>query len=99
MPWTDAGAATDGQRIVDVGGERLLVVVQGDRAFASDGLCPHKFGPLQEGTFGPGCVTCPIHDATFDLATGRPGDGEGWAGTLPVCEARITAGRVEVLIP
>lgn len=92
-----ADALPTGQpRIHDVDGVPVLLLRQGDRIHAVDAVCPHKFTPLADGTFDEGCVTCPQHDATFDLATGVPGDGEGWAGRLPVHEARAKDGQVQV---
>ncbi len=47
--------------------------------FASDGgvllvtdaACPHNGGPLAEGLVRDGCVTCPWHWYSYELATGR----------------------------
>ena len=36
-----------------------------------DAECPHAGGPLAEGTIENGCVTCPWHDYSFELASGR----------------------------
>lgn len=98
MTWHDAGDdLADGeadQRLV--AGNMLYVVRQGDRLHAVDAVCPHKFALLADGELGDGCVTCPQHEATFDLATGAPGEGEGWAGRLPVHEARVEDGRIQV---
>ena len=44
--------------------------VQGE-LFAMDDLCPHRGGPLSEGTVKEGQVTCPWHGLTYDLRTGR----------------------------
>ncbi len=92
-----ADGLRDGEpRVHDVDGTLVLLLRQGDRLHATDALCPHKFTALADGTFGDRCVTCPQHDATFDLRSGAPGDGEAWAGRLPVHEARIRDGTVEV---
>ncbi|MGH7516696.1 MAG: Rieske (2Fe-2S) protein [Gemmatimonadales bacterium] len=42
------------------------------RVYATQASCPHRGGPLADGLVGGGCVICPLHAFTFDLATGRP---------------------------
>ncbi len=41
-----------------------------DGFFALDNTCPHKGGPLAEGTLHEGKVTCPWHQWHFELKTG-----------------------------
>ncbi len=84
---------------VDVDGTGLLLTRQGDQVHACSTLCPHKFGPLGEGTLEPGRLTCPLHHATFDLSTGRPFPGMEWAGNLPVYPVRVVDGVVEAQLP
>ncbi len=43
----------------------------GEKFFAIEELCPHRGGPLSEGKVENGCVTCPWHQASFDIATGK----------------------------
>jgi nitrite reductase/ring-hydroxylating ferredoxin subunit len=86
----------EGMTEFDVGGERVLLSRDGDAVHACSAVCPHKFGPLAEGTPGPGSITCPIHEATFDLSSGRPFPGMEWAGNLPVFPVRVRDGVVEV---
>ena len=38
-------------------------------------LCPHRLGPLGEGTVKEGVVTCPWHGYRYDLETGQGCDG------------------------
>ena len=46
-----------------------LARVEGE-FYAVNAICPHRGGPLAEGTFN-GCVlTCPWHGWTFDVRTG-----------------------------
>ena len=55
---------------VEVDGEKILLVRDGDtvRAFSAD--CPHAGGPLEEGALCDGHIVCPWHKGTFDAATG-----------------------------
>ncbi len=80
----------------EVDGRMVMIVRQGEDLHATDAVCPHKFTLLTEGTFGDACVTCPQHDATFDLRTGDAGDDASWAGTLPVHEVRLEGERLMV---
>jgi nitrite reductase/ring-hydroxylating ferredoxin subunit len=47
-----------------------LVIDLGDRLVVTDALCPHNKNPLVEGVIRDGCLVCPGHWYTFDLATG-----------------------------
>ena len=100
MPWVRAVPAAqleEGRmRPVELDGEWVLLLRDGGRVRAFAALCPHKFTPLEGGTVAGGRIQCPQHDASFDLGTGAPGAGQGWAGWLPVYAAREADGFVEV---
>jgi anthranilate 1,2-dioxygenase ferredoxin component len=82
--------------IKEVAGTLVMLVRIGWDVFAVHALCPHKFTPLEEGEIHDGRVVCARHNAMFDLETGTPAPGCEWAGTLPVFEARVRDGQVEV---
>ncbi len=98
--WHDAGpldALAEGlATVVIAGDEPVLLVRSGQAVAATEALCPHKFTSLEGGHVAAGCITCPLHDATFSLETGQPEPGQEWAGRLPIHEARVVDGRVEV---
>jgi nitrite reductase/ring-hydroxylating ferredoxin subunit len=54
----------------DVGGERIAVFNVDGTYYAIDDTCPHAGGPLSEGVVAQCKVTCPWHEADFDLKTG-----------------------------
>jgi nitrite reductase (NADH) small subunit len=58
-------------RAVEIDGHRIAVFQTRNGWHALDQRCPHKGGPLTDGIVADGCVTCPLHDRRFDLATGR----------------------------
>ena len=59
-----------GRKLVQ--GEKPIAVFKvGDAYFGIEDLCPHRGGPLSEGKLEAGCITCPWHDAKFELATGK----------------------------
>lgn len=51
-------------------GEKILLVKRGQEVYALDAICPHKGGPLEEGTLENGCIVCPWHGWQFDIETG-----------------------------
>ncbi|MCD3218801.1 nitrite reductase small subunit NirD [Mammaliicoccus sciuri] len=52
---------------------------------AINNVCPHKQGPLSEGTVSGDFVYCPLHDQKIDLSTGQVQEpDEGCVATYPV---------------
>ena len=62
-----------GSRVVRRPGADDIAVFRNadDEVFALHDQCPHKGGPLAEGTVRDGSVVCPWHWYAFDLATGE----------------------------
>ena len=58
-------------KVVQLEGRQIALFLVGEEVFAYDNFCPHRGGPLGEGMVRNGCVTCPWHDWSFDLKTGR----------------------------
>lgn len=86
----------DGEhRKVDAGGTDVLLYRSGSQIWALSNTCSHMGGPLDEGTFESGCVTCPWHGSVFRMSDGSIDRG-------PACvpqsryETRVTDGQVEV---
>jgi nitrite reductase/ring-hydroxylating ferredoxin subunit/uncharacterized membrane protein len=97
--WTgvlDAAELSEGRpRVVQAGDAEVLLFREGNRLHALWASCTHQGGPLAEGSFADGCVTCPWHGSTFRLADGKVVRGPA-AASQPVYEARVTDGKVEV---
>ena len=97
--WTavlDAAELAEGApRVVRADDTEILLVREGNRLYALWASCTHEGGPLVEGSFADGCVTCPWHGSTFRLADGHVVRGPA-AASQPVYEARVTDGKVEV---
>ena len=55
---------------VEVEGKRIALFNVDGAFFALDDECPHAGGPLSEGQVNDCKVTCPWHEADFDLKTG-----------------------------
>ncbi|HVX33261.1 MAG TPA: nitrite reductase small subunit NirD [Solirubrobacterales bacterium] len=65
-------------RAVTVEGRRIAIFNAPTGWYALDHACPHRGGPLADGLVSDSCVTCPLHERRFDLATGEAltgGDG------------------------
>jgi len=97
--WTpvlaDADLAEDEHRKVDAAGVPVLLYRTMGRLCALASTCSHMGGPLDEGTLGDGCVTCPWHGSTFRFSDG--GIVRGPASTpQPRYEARVRDGQIEV---
>jgi len=63
---------TPGQgKLVVVAGKQLALFLTEGKLFAIDEICPHRGAPMHEGYCEGSQVTCPWHNASFDLATGK----------------------------
>ena len=51
-------------------GKTIALFKSGGQFYAIDNTCPHRGGPLAEGSLEGGQVTCPWHAWTFDIKTG-----------------------------
>lgn len=97
VDWLDVGALTD----IPVRGGRVVKTPRGcvavfrafdDTVFALDDSCPHKGGPLSDGTVHGYNVTCPLHNMVFSMATGVAQGPDPWqARTHGI---RVESGRV-----
>lgn len=68
----DATALEDGESLrVDLKGTIIAIVRQGDRYYAFQEFCTHRYGPLSEGRSADCEVTCPWHGSRFDVRTGK----------------------------
>jgi apoptosis-inducing factor 3 len=62
---------SNAMREVDVAGNKILLVRQGDEVSAIGATCPHAGGPLAQGVLTKGRVLCPWHKAAFCVRTGK----------------------------
>lgn len=57
-----------------IGDRTLCVATVKGKPLALDNICPHRGGPLADGTIECGKVVCPWHQWEFDLTTGAATD-------------------------
>jgi nitrite reductase (NADH) small subunit len=62
--------ATGGMRVCTAGSSEICVANENGALRAIDNICPHRGGPLAEGSVEDGKVLCPWHAWAFDLKTG-----------------------------
>ena len=96
-PVLEEAELEDGRpRVVRAGDTEVLLYREGGRLNALWASCTHECGPLAEGRFADGNVTCPWHGSTFRLADGKVVRGPA-AASQPVYETRVTdGGKIEV---
>lgn len=80
---------------VTLGGERVAVLrYDQNKISAVSGVCQHQNGPLTEGRFIHGCLTCPWHGYQYN-----PQDGASpapFTEKIPTFNVRVAAGKVFV---
>ena len=80
-------------RAAKLAGRRIAVFNTATGWYALDHACPHAGGPLADGLLSDSCVTCPLHERRFDLAS-----GESLAGGPGVAAHRVEVQEGEVLV-
>jgi 3-phenylpropionate/trans-cinnamate dioxygenase ferredoxin subunit len=73
----------------------VLVCNTKDQLFAISGICSHQSKPLFSGRVRNCKITCPVHGARFDLATGAALDLPA-TKPIPVYELRVVDDWIEV---
>jgi 3-phenylpropionate/trans-cinnamate dioxygenase ferredoxin subunit len=58
-------------QMVQVDGVDILIVHQGGRFSAMQGICSHEYFELDKGFLTDGTLTCALHLSRFDLETGE----------------------------
>ena len=75
LEWRQVGRVEDleatGRLSVAVGEEQIGVFRTESGLFAVDDLCPHGFARLSSGYLHDGVIECPLHNASFVLASGE----------------------------
>jgi nitrite reductase/ring-hydroxylating ferredoxin subunit len=74
---------------VNVGGVKVAIFNVNGTFCAINDTCPHRGGPLSEGTLSGNEVECPWHGAKFNLASG--------AVLCPPARTGVAAYKVQVV--
>lgn len=54
-----------------LGDKEIGVYVLDGEYYALEDICPHAYALLSQGFVEDGQVECPLHEATFDIRTGK----------------------------
>jgi len=71
----EAALADNNMEIVEVQGQKVVLVKHQGQIHALQNVCPHLGGSLGRGTLKANCIVCPLHHWSFDLKTGKSVEG------------------------
>lgn len=80
---------------VDVAGIPAVLLKQGNSIYAIGATCTHLGGPLDEGTYQDGTVTCPWHGSCFRMSDGAVVNGPA-VYAEPTFAVRVRNGQIEL---
>jgi NAD(P)H-dependent nitrite reductase small subunit len=83
---------------VEIGETQIAIFKVGDDYFATGNVCPHAFAMLSDGFVEDGVVECPLHQAKFEVATGRC-VAEPAEEDLKTFEVKVEDGQIHVRLP
>ena len=79
MAWHKAAELSDleGKDVIGVTIEDVEIAIYrlDDEYFATSNICTHQFAFMSEGYVENDCVECPLHQAFFEIRTGKVMDG------------------------
>jgi 3-phenylpropionate/trans-cinnamate dioxygenase ferredoxin subunit len=95
LPAADVPSGT--KKAVDIGGKSILFCNANDKLFAVSNICSHADEKLESGRLFRSWVSCPLHGARFELATGK---AMNLPATQPIAtyEVRVVDDWIEVLV-
>jgi len=64
---------------VELGGRPIVLAMVMGKIYAMDAICTHQGGPLDEGILEEYNLTCPWHNAVFDVRSGNVSNKTTWA--------------------
>lgn len=99
MAWYDVAREDsfeeDVPKVVQVGEDRVAVFRLEDGFYAISDICTHEYALLSDGFCEDGKVECPLHQACFDIRTGKALD-EPAEIDVDVFPTRVADGVVQV---
>jgi nitrite reductase/ring-hydroxylating ferredoxin subunit len=54
-----------------IGDVQIALYTLKGQVYAIDDICTHEYGHLSQGFVEGGIIECPLHQATFDIVTGK----------------------------
>jgi nitrite reductase/ring-hydroxylating ferredoxin subunit len=84
-------------KVVQVGEDRVAVFRLADGFYAISDICTHEYALLSDGFCEDGKVECPLHQACFDIRSGKALD-EPAEVDLATYPTRVEGGVVQFLL-
>lgn len=86
-------------KLVDAEGEEICLINSGGKIYAVQEHCTHEEGNLHEGWLEGKEIVCPLHQARFEVATGKVNPETNWAkDDLQTYEVKIEGDEIFVKI-
>jgi nitrite reductase/ring-hydroxylating ferredoxin subunit len=99
MPVTEIGTLAERQPAGRMLGDVPVVVIRDQGGIhVLAGRCSHLSGPLADGSYQDGCLTCPWHASAFRVTDGTVARGPATA-PQPVFRTQIADGTLQVCLP
>lgn len=99
--FTRALAASDvphgDKKPVVLEGKSILICNWNDRLFAISNICSHAQEKLECGRMANGWISCPVHGARFDLASGKAKNPPA-KRPIATFAVRVVDGWIEVAV-
>lgn len=83
-------------KLVEVGGEAIVIANVGGEFFAFSDTCTHDGGPLSDGELAGDIVTCPWHFTPFNVRTGEAQEGGVTDEPISVYEVRVEGDEIRI---
>jgi nitrite reductase/ring-hydroxylating ferredoxin subunit len=93
-----AEIADDAPLAVTLGEIPIALYRLDGKIHALDDVCPHELALLSQGFVEGGAIECPLHQACFDIATGRCLSGPTTVD-LRTYAVKVDGGEVYVRVP
>jgi len=101
MAWHDVAPEyafePDVPKVVQLGEDRVAVFRLADGFYAISDICTHEYALLSDGFCEDGKVECPLHQACFDIRSGKALDEPAEIG-LATYPTRVESSMVQILL-
>lgn len=85
------------KKLVEIGGKPILICHTDGKLYAISNICSHAEEKLECGRMSRTWISCPIHGARFELATGRAMNPPA-TKPIPTYEVRVVDDWIEVAV-
>ncbi len=79
---------------VTVDGKEIGVFLVDEKPYAIADICPHAYARLSQGFVDGDTVECPLHEAVFEIKTGKCTKGPG--SDVSIYPIQIVDGQVQI---